>query len=144
MPYKTWNLYRSLTPAYLELPTNAINPKKKVLCHQCSNHGCNKGGQVLSPPYLNSEFTTISKKNYSPVPLFPIKKREPFRCHWVRKTGHGEKLLCWFACFIFDQDRGDCFCCYWSPHKNSEFSAVVDVCHLETDNQSKAKAGDTY
>jgi len=99
---------------------------------------------LLIKGILQSRFFNNFQKKYFPGSLFPVKKRAPFRCHWLGKTGPVEKLLCWFACFIFYKDRGDCFGCYWSPHKNGEFPAVVNVCHLETDNQSKAKAGDTY
>jgi hypothetical protein len=54
-----------------------------------------------------------------------------------------KKLLSFFACFVFNKDRGDCFRAYRSPHEDCEFAAVADMCQLETDNQSKAKAGDT-
>jgi hypothetical protein len=56
----------------------------------------------------------------------------------------GEKLLWRFTRFVFDKDRGDCFCRYRSSHKNSELPAVVYMSHLETDDHSKAEAGDTY
>ncbi len=54
-----------------------------------------------------------------------------------------EKITLLICLLRIRQDRGDGFRAYRSPHKNGEFTAVVNMCHLEADNQSEAEAGDT-
>jgi hypothetical protein len=54
-----------------------------------------------------------------------------------------KKLFPGNACFVLDENRGDCFCRDRSLHKNGEFTTVMDMCQLETYYQSKAEAGDT-
>ena len=89
-------------------------------------------------------FNNFQKKSILRSLFLLFKKKSNFQMPLTGENRSFEKLPGWFACFVFDKDRGDCFCCYWSPHKNSEFPAVVDVCYLETDNQAEAEACDAY
>ena len=103
--------------------------------------GCNPPERML---LIEHCYRVNILKKKSPEPRAPDKKRDATGFLWRGEKPDLKKLFCWFACFEFDKDRSYCFCGYWSSHKNRELPAIVDVSHLETDNQSKAEAGDTY
>lgn len=54
------------------------------------------------------------------------------------------KINLFIYCFIFGENRVECFCRDWSPHKNNEFAKVVHMWEHETNNQPKAETGDNY